>query len=131
VARKDLSKLQPLHEHLQQLRQEGLTRIYLLLTFFNRRIQPLRRQRTKMWAYMWSSCPDCPSSKELSVVEVEARIYKVLDLGVIPTPSADPVPLRRGIANVRVNTLGPIFRLSQFYLFTTLAILCMVLGWLR
>jgi hypothetical protein len=50
------------------------------------------------------------------VVEVEAWIYKVLDLGVIPTPSADPVPLRRGpvplrrgIANVRVNTLGPIF----------------------
>jgi hypothetical protein len=42
------------------------------------------------------------------MVEVEARIRKVLDLGVIPTPSADPVPLRRGITSVRVSTLGPV-----------------------
>jgi hypothetical protein len=42
------------------------------------------------------------------VVEVEARIRKVLNLGVITTPGAAPVPLWRGIASVRVSTLGPI-----------------------
>jgi hypothetical protein len=34
VARKNLNKLQPLREALQQLRQEGLTKVHLLRTFF-------------------------------------------------------------------------------------------------
>jgi hypothetical protein len=42
VARKDLSKLQPVHEALQQLWQEGLIGAHLLQTFFSRQIQPLR-----------------------------------------------------------------------------------------
>jgi hypothetical protein len=107
AAGKDLDKLQPLHEHLQQLRQEGLTGIHLLWTFFSCRIEPLQKQRTKMWAYPGSSRPNSPSSKELIRV-VEAQIHKVLDLGVISIPGASPVPLRRGIASVGVSTPSPI-----------------------
>jgi hypothetical protein len=46
-----------------------------------------------MWAYSGSSYPNHPSSEELSTVEVEAQIRKVLELGVILTPGAGPVPL--------------------------------------
>jgi hypothetical protein len=62
-----------------------------------------------MWAYPGSSCPNCPSPEELSVVEVEARIRMVLDSVVILSPSAGHDPLRRGITSVRVSILGPIF----------------------
>jgi hypothetical protein len=86
VARKDLDKMQSLCENLQQLRQEGLTGMHLLWTFFSCWIQPLQRQRTKMWVYPWSSCPDCPTSEELSPVEVEAQIHKVMDLEVNLNP---------------------------------------------
>jgi hypothetical protein len=88
VARKDLGKLLPWRENLQQLRQDRLTGMHLLHTFFIHRIQPLWRRRTKMWMYPGPSCPDRPSSKELSAVEVEARIHKVLHHGVNPTPGA-------------------------------------------
>jgi hypothetical protein len=108
VAKKDLGKLHPLREKLQWLRQDGLTEMHLLRTFFSHRIQPLRRRRTKLWTYLGPYCPDRPSSEELSVAEVEPRIHKVLDLGVNLTPGADPVPLRRGITSVRVSTLGPV-----------------------
>jgi hypothetical protein len=71
-ARKDLSKIKPLREHLQQLQQEGMTEIHLMRMFFILRIQPLWRRRTKMWAYPGSRCPDHPSPEKLCVVEVEA-----------------------------------------------------------
>jgi hypothetical protein len=61
-----------------------------------------------MWAYSGSSCPDRPSSEELSATEVEARMHKALDLRVILIPSVDPIPIRRGITSARVSTLGPI-----------------------
>jgi hypothetical protein len=109
VAKKDLGKLHPLRKNLQQFQQDGLTGMHLLRTFFSCRIQRLRRQRTKMWTYPGPSCPNRPSSEELSAVEVEARIHKVLALGVIPTTGAGPIPLRRGIASVRISTLDPIF----------------------
>jgi hypothetical protein len=108
VARKDLGKLQTLRENLWQLKQNGLTRIHLIRMFFSCRIQPLRRRRTKMWTYPRQSCPDRPPSKELSAAEVETQIHKFLDLGVIPSPDAGHVPLWRGIASVRVSTLGPV-----------------------
>jgi hypothetical protein len=82
--------------------------MHLLWMFFSHRIQQLRSRWTKMWTYPGPSCPDHPSSDELSVAEVEAWIDKVLDLGVNPTPSAGPIPLQRGIASVRVSTLGPV-----------------------
>jgi hypothetical protein len=61
-----------------------------------------------MWMYPEPSYPDRPSSTELSAVEVEAQIHMVLDLGVNLTLCADHVPLWRGIATVRVSTLGPV-----------------------
>jgi hypothetical protein len=78
LAKKDLKKLHPLCYNLQQLWQDGYTRMHLLRTFFSRQIQPLRRRRTKMWTYLGPSCPNRPSFEELSVVEVEAWIHKVL-----------------------------------------------------
>jgi hypothetical protein len=41
VARKVLGKLQPTREALQQLWQEGLTRVHLVQTFFSHWIQLL------------------------------------------------------------------------------------------
>jgi hypothetical protein len=119
VARKDLGKLQPLCENLQQLHQEGLTRMHLLQTFFGCWIKQLRQQRTKMWKYLGPSYPDCSSSEELTVAKVEAQIHKVLDLRVNLNPSSSPVPL---------HTQPQFWRLSQFYLFTMLAILRRVMA---
>jgi hypothetical protein len=82
--------------------------MHLLQTFLSRQIQALRRRRTKMWTYSGPSCLDHPSSKELSAAEMEARIHKVLDLRVNMNPGPGPVALWRGIASVRVGTLGPI-----------------------
>jgi hypothetical protein len=62
----------------------------------------------KMWMYPGLSCPNCPSSEELSAVEVEAQIHKVLDLRDHPILGAGPVPLQRGLTNIRVSTLAPI-----------------------
>jgi hypothetical protein len=42
-----------------------------LWTFFSRRIQPLRLRKTKMWAYLGSTCPSHPSPDKLSTMEVE------------------------------------------------------------
>jgi hypothetical protein len=39
-----------------------------------------------MLTYLGPSYPNDLSSEELSMVEVEARIHKVLDLRVIPIP---------------------------------------------
>jgi hypothetical protein len=50
-----------------------------------------------MWAYPGPSCPNRPTSEELSVVEVEARIHKVLDLRVNPNPNTDPFPYGEGL----------------------------------
>jgi hypothetical protein len=61
-----------------------------------------------MGMYPGLSCPDHPSSKELSAVEVNAQIHKVLDLRVNPNPGADPIPIRTGISSVRVSTLGSV-----------------------
>jgi hypothetical protein len=59
-----------------------------------------------MWMYPGPSYPDRTSSEELSAAEVEARIHKVLDLRVNPNSCASPISLWRGIASVRVSTLG-------------------------
>jgi hypothetical protein len=71
----------------------GLSGIHLLQTFFNRRIQPLQKQRTKMWAYPGSSRPNHPSPEELSVVEVKARICKVYDSIATLSPGTGLDPL--------------------------------------
>jgi hypothetical protein len=74
--------------------------MHLMWTFFSCRIQPLWRWQTKMWMCPGLSYPNHPSTEELSPVEVEAQIHKLLDLGVNPNSSTSPVPipLRGGIA---------------------------------
>jgi hypothetical protein len=105
---KDLSRIQTLCENLQQLRWEGLTGIHPLWTFFSHRIQPLHLRKTKIWAYLGSSCPDRPSPEELSAVKVETQISKVLNSTSVQPPGTGPNPLRRGIASVSVGTSGPV-----------------------
>jgi hypothetical protein len=61
-----------------------------------------------MYLYLEPSWLDHPFVEELSAVEVDSRIHKVLDLGVNPNPRASPVPLHDGVARARVSTLGPI-----------------------
>jgi hypothetical protein len=61
-----------------------------------------------MRMYPRPSCPDRPSSVELSVAKVDIRICKILDLVVNPNPRVGPVPLWRGVASARVSTLIPI-----------------------
>jgi hypothetical protein len=61
-----------------------------------------------MWLYLGPSCPDRPSSEELSTAEVDSQIHKVLDLGANLNPRVSPVPLQEGIVGSRVSTLGPI-----------------------
>jgi hypothetical protein len=61
-----------------------------------------------IWVYPGSSCLNRPSPEELSAAEVEAWIHKVLDSAIITSHRASPDPLRRGIASVRVSTLGSI-----------------------
>jgi hypothetical protein len=60
-----------------------------------------------MWLYPGPSYPNRPSFEELSAVEVNSRIHKVIDLGVNPNPEAGPTPLQEGFASARVSTLGP------------------------
>jgi hypothetical protein len=47
-----------------------------------------------MWAYLGSTSPDHPSSEELSAVEMETQIRRVLDITAVPPPGAGPDPLR-------------------------------------
>jgi hypothetical protein len=83
VARNDLGKLQPMCEALQRVQQEGLTRVHLLRTFFNHRIQLLLWRQIQMWLYIGLRYPDRPFSKDLSMAEVDSRGPKVLGLGVL------------------------------------------------
>jgi hypothetical protein len=118
AVRKDLNKIQPLCEYLQQLWHKGLIGTHLLQTFFSHRIQLLQMQKMKMWAYPGPNCLDRLYPKELSTTEVETWIRKVLDSSVILSPGSGPDPFQRGITSIRVSTLGPIsvaFSILSFY----------------
>jgi hypothetical protein len=62
VAQKDIRKLQPLREVIQQLLCGELTGADLLRTFVSCRVQPLYKQKMTMWVYLGPNCPDCPFS---------------------------------------------------------------------
>jgi hypothetical protein len=61
-----------------------------------------------MGMYPRPGCPDRTSSKELSAVDVDAWIQKVLDLEVSPDPKVSPIPVRKGILSTKVSMLSPI-----------------------
>ncbi len=65
-----------------------------------------------MWMYPGPSSPDHPSSEELSAVEINTQMRKVLDLGANPNSGAGPVPLQEGVASTRVS-ISPIFILEH------------------
>jgi hypothetical protein len=46
-----------------------------------------------MWVYLGSSLLFHPCLEDLSVVDVEAQIRKVLDSAIIPSHGASPDPL--------------------------------------
>jgi hypothetical protein len=72
----------------------------------------------KMWAYLGPRCLDRLCPEELSAFEVKTWIRKVLDSSVILSPGSSPDPLRRGIASVRISTLGRVsaaFVILSFY----------------
>jgi hypothetical protein len=50
-----------------------------------------------MGMYPGPSCPDHPSFEEFSVAEVDARIHKVLDLGVKPDLRVGLSPYGEGL----------------------------------
>jgi hypothetical protein len=56
-----------------------------------------------LWLYLGSSYFDHSFSKELSVVEVNIRIHKVLDHVANPNPEVGPTPLREGVASTKVS----------------------------
>jgi hypothetical protein len=61
-----------------------------------------------MGMYSGPSCPDVPSSEELSMEEVDAQIHMGLDLEASPNLIVGHVPIRRGIASAKVSMLGPV-----------------------
>jgi hypothetical protein len=103
VVKKDLGKLQPLREVVQQLQREGLTGVHLLWIFFCCRIQPLRQRVIKMWLYLGPFCLGHSFSEELSETEINTCIHKVLDHGANLDPEASPAHLREGVASTRVS----------------------------
>jgi hypothetical protein len=58
-----------------------------------------------MGVYPRPNCPNHPSPEELSMVEVDAQIHKLLDLGVSPNPGVGHVPLQRLSQFWGTNTL--------------------------
>jgi hypothetical protein len=92
VARRDLSRLQPLREIIQQLMHGGLTGADLLRTLFSHRVQPIRQWVTTMWMYPRPSCPDRPFSEELGDVEINTKIHSALAPGDDLNPGVSPPP---------------------------------------
>jgi hypothetical protein len=107
VDRKDLSKLQPMREALQQLQLEGLTGVHLMRTFSVTRSSLYDGKRPRC-GYLGASCPYSPSSEELRAAEVNSQIYKVLDLGSNLNSGAGPTPLQEGVVSARVSMLSPV-----------------------
>jgi hypothetical protein len=61
-----------------------------------------------MWLYPGPSSPDLPYFEELSTVEINTQMRKILDLGANPNSGAGPVPLQEGVASTKVSMFGPI-----------------------
>jgi hypothetical protein len=75
--------------------------VHILRTFFSHWVQPLCQQATQIWLYPRPSCPDHPFSEELSDMEINTWIPRVLAHGADLNPEAGPAPLREGVDNTR------------------------------
>jgi hypothetical protein len=76
-----------------------------------------------VWAYSWSNCPDRPSPEELSVLEVEAQICKVLDFAVIKPLVSAPTSYKEGSLVSWLVLHVRFLQLSRFYLFNVFVFL--------
>jgi hypothetical protein len=108
-----------MREVIQQLLQEGLTSVHLLRTFFSPRIQPLQQRVIKMCLYPRPCCPDRSFSEELSNVEINTQIHKVLDNRAELNPWAGLTPLREGVASTRVSLFRSIFSSLHDFILST------------
>lgn len=106
VAARDRKKLDDLLPVIQQLREQGLTGVHLLRTFFSRRIQPLRVRRHRMSLYRGPSDPDRSFSEEPSEGQVDQWVRQAIERNVDPRPGAGPEPLRHGMPNPWVSVCG-------------------------
>jgi hypothetical protein len=61
-----------------------------------------------MWLYSGLSFPNRSFSKELSTVDINTQIHKVLDHGANSDHGVGPAPLREGVASTRVSLLESI-----------------------
>jgi hypothetical protein len=77
--------------------------------------------------YLGPSYLDRPSSEELSAVEINTWIHKVLDLGADLNPRAGPALLQEGLPVPELVCLDLFQWLTRFFLFITLAALRRVL----
>jgi hypothetical protein len=129
VAQMDLRRLQPLREVIGRSLQGGLTGMEILQTFFNRRIQPLRRQEVTMWMHPGPSCHDRPFSVELGDTEINTRIRRVLAHGADLNLGSGSIPLRERVDNPWVRLLGPAFSyLCKSSFLNVSSFLCRVSG---
>jgi hypothetical protein len=67
---------------LKSLLWDGLLGADILRTFLSRRVQPLRQWEMTMRRYPGLGCLDRSFSAELMDMEVDARVRKLLALGV-------------------------------------------------
>jgi hypothetical protein len=81
MAQRDLYRLQPLREVIQQLLWGPLIGAALLWTFFSHWVQLFRQWGLTMWMYPRPSCPDHPFSIELDDMEINMQIRGVLAYG--------------------------------------------------
>jgi hypothetical protein len=81
VVGKDVHRLQPLREFVQQLLQRGLTGVNLIRTFFSHRVQTLCQREMTTCMYPGPSCPNHPFSKELADMEINTQSHRVLAHG--------------------------------------------------
>jgi hypothetical protein len=117
VAQKDLRRLQPRRDVVQQLLCGGLIGVDLLQTFVSPRIQPLRQRGMTIWMCPGPSYPDRPFSGELGDMEINSQIREVLAHGANLNFGSSLVPLREGIKSPWVSLLELILvYLCQFLL---------------
>jgi hypothetical protein len=77
--------------------QEGLTSEVVLQTFFGRHIQTLWVRVHMLWLYDRPTDPTRELTKELTYVEVYARIKSVLEVGAMVDAEQHPTPLCQGV----------------------------------
>jgi hypothetical protein len=75
-----------------------------------------------MWMYLGPSCPDRPFSTELGNTEIDTQIRGVLAHGTNLNLGFSLIPLREGVNNPWVSSLGFSFGCLCRFLFLTICV---------